>query len=458
MKKEVKSQTGQGSRPDLSSSETVSANAILSAWVAKIAAQKGVELLFELETWLRGLHSFFDIRHLPLNDAERTDMLERSFAPEIGIAHQALMHCDRCASELLQRAQKDNALSAATAAHLRRGRVEEQGIGGLLRQMSPEDSLAELTSCLNDLRTLIETLDGGGSHTLRVYLSLGRTFQRQIQFCRYVDILLSRRLSIHYDRIEDPVLANALHSIRDSNTRRNVSLALLHLFRFLKYLRFVADHKAADLPLRRTLVIFSLLHQEMGRFAEFLKLKFLRDRTIGRALRNVAGLIYYSMKSEAHRVLGRELIPVSRTNDASLIYVCIENSHGLLQNCYQSGIVTMVQAFNKDFEPKRVFASMADDLQRTQKLRQDLWDLRQHMQDALDLHLEMDASIILERLASFRETSLRNLMYKDWGEFEKLADSLMGAANSGEVRTMLRQFVGFLETLVQEVSKRSILR
>jgi hypothetical protein len=49
-------------------------------------------------------------------------------------------------------------------------------------------------------------------------------------------------------------------------------------------------------------------------------------------------------------------------------------------------------------------------------------------------------------------------MYQDWGEFERFSDSLVTAANEVEVRMLLRKFISFLEVLMQEVSKRSVLQ
>jgi hypothetical protein len=49
-------------------------------------------------------------------------------------------------------------------------------------------------------------------------------------------------------------------------------------------------------------------------------------------------------------------------------------------------------------------------------------------------------------------------MYRDWGEFELLADALIASRNQNEICAHLRKFAGFLETLIHEVSKRSVLQ
>jgi hypothetical protein len=49
-------------------------------------------------------------------------------------------------------------------------------------------------------------------------------------------------------------------------------------------------------------------------------------------------------------------------------------------------------------------------------------------------------------------------MYRDWAEFEAFSDALAISTNFIEIRTHIRKFTGFLETLIQEVSKRSVFQ
>ena len=57
-------------------SESIAGSENLSSWVKQVQERQGIEILFELETWLKGLRSFFDIRHLPLSESERSGLLQ----------------------------------------------------------------------------------------------------------------------------------------------------------------------------------------------------------------------------------------------------------------------------------------------------------------------------------------------------------------------------------------------
>jgi hypothetical protein len=292
----------------------------------------------------------------------------------------------------------------------------------------------------------------------QLFLSLGRFFGRELKSCRYIDMLLSQHLRIQYDLVENKYLSNVLHGISEDAVRRNVAIALLHLFRFLKYLAVVETDLKRDQPLQKHLVIFSLLHEEMGTLSDFLRVRFLRNRVADHPLQNAAELVAYSLKTEVQRVMDRELIFMSRETDPARIYMHIENAHGLLRNYCQSGILTLVQAVDKGFNAAVLFPSRAESLSAAEKLRQDLWDLRQWLTDVLANKAELDSLSIIERLVSFKENSLRSLMYRDWAEFETFSDALSIATNFIEIRTNIRKFVSFLEMLIQEVSKRNVFQ
>jgi len=327
-----------------------------------------------------------------------------------------------------------------------------------VEQPTPLDSLSHFLEFLNDLRMLVQAVKDAPDQSYPVFLSIGRRFQRDLRDCRYIDMLLAQHFKVQFDHVDNAAVRSLLRSIREKQVRQNVSLALLHLYRLLRYLNIVSQDLVRDRPLRHCLVIFSLLHEEMGNLSQFLKAGFLRRQQAGQGLWNAVELIVYSLQIESQRALERELVFVSQERQAPPIYTKIENSHGLLRNCFQSSIVALVQALDKSVDAKTIFPSMVDRLQEAQKLLQELWDLRQAIKDLLDKGKEFDLNRVMDRLTSFRESSLRYLMYRDWGEFERLSDAIITTTSEIELRTLLRKFVSFLEALVQEVSNRSVLQ
>jgi hypothetical protein len=169
-------------------------------------------------------------------------------------------------------------------------------------------------------------------------------------------------------------------------------------------------------------------------------------------------MILHSLRMETQRAFERELVGLAREHDASKIYAKIENCHGLLRNCYQSSVVTLVQALDPAVEGKALFPSMMEGMQQGQTLRLALWRLRRDLRDGLEGASSPDLTRVLDMIAQFRESSLRYLMYQDWGEFESFSESLITAAHERDVRVRVLKFIGYLDVLMQEVSKRTALR
>ena len=123
-------------------SESVAGTESLSGWVKQVQEKGGIEILFELEAWLKGLRCFFDIRHLPLSENERSGLLDRSFAPEIHLVWDAVQRCERFASEVIRYGQPCQVeFETFLETQLRRDSVLDYHVNKILEQPTPTESL-----------------------------------------------------------------------------------------------------------------------------------------------------------------------------------------------------------------------------------------------------------------------------------------------------------------------------
>lgn len=439
--------------------EVISGTDALHAWMQHLEAAGGIELIFRLESYLRGLRAFFDVGHLPMAAHERSALMKRGFAPEIQVVHSALQQSARLASEVIQLGYPKRVdLESFIAGQFRKAGARDYQAGLLIDQTTPLDSMARLAEALNDIRVLVETVKDSTTLDYRIYLSLGHWYQRELRSCRYIDSLLNQRFCVQYDRVDRPALSALLRGIPEERLRRNVASTFLHLFRLLKYLSIVDADLAKDRPLRHCLIIFALLHMEIASFSDFVRSRFLRGKETRGKLAQAAELIVYSLRIESQRILDRELVSMAREGNAGLIFTRVEDSHGVLCNCLQSGIITLAGAFDPGFDARELFPSIVESVEKSQCLRQDLWSLRLFVKEALERKGNLELDTLIGRLLAFRETSMRHLMYRDWGEFERFSDEIVTAGSTMEVRVLLRRLVSYIETLIQEVSKRSVLQ
>ena len=232
-------------------SEIVTGNENLSSWIKNLHSQGAIQSLFELETWLKGIRSFLNLEHLPLADSEKEDLLTRSFLHEIKILRRAIQVCETHACDLMKVGQVEvYELEKVIKNTLRKERILYFHISHFLDQITPIDSVSRLLDSLNDIRISIDAYRCLPNPGYQLFLALSRDFKRDLKDCRYVDMLLRQRFRIQYDLIENRSLTEVLRTISNDAVRRNVALALLYLFRFIKYLRLVYSDLRKDRPVR----------------------------------------------------------------------------------------------------------------------------------------------------------------------------------------------------------------
>ena len=64
---------------------------------------------------------------------------------------------------------------------------------------------------------------------------------------------------------------------------------------------------------------------------------------------------------------------------------------------------------------------------------------------------------LIERIALFRDASLKYLMYKDWDAYELFLEEVIVARTIDEVIEAMHGFSVFLETLLGQVNMRAVL-
>ncbi len=442
---------------DALKAEIVSGSENLSVWLNYVQESGGLDRLFELESWLKGLRCFFEPEHLALGETDRAELFRRSFAPELRITRTALLLCEQRLAAVCGCGQPDRLEFEAFSGQTRAVSSSDHAIARLLEQPTPIDSMTRLMESLNDLRILVESAAAGTRQDYQVFVAIGRIYQKELHGCRYVDMLLGQRFRLQYDRVDNPVLSGILRAIPDDALRRDVALALLYLLRFLKYLRLIEAEMSADRPLRHLVVVFALLHEEIGKLADFLRSRFLKRTDAGPTLRSAVELILYSLTMDSQSTLQRELLFVARETEAPSIYTHIESSHGLLHHCVQSCVISLVRVFERSLDPRKLFPSMLAAEQKSLQLRQELWDLRDYMKQTLDNRTPLDLARIVGRVNLFREASMRHLLYRDLAQFEQFADQIVGCGDQLDVRTIVRKLVVYIESLVQEASKRGVV-
>ena len=135
----------------------------------------------------------------------------------------------------------------------------------------------------------------------------------------------------------------------------------------------------------------------------------------------------------------------------------IENSHGILRDCFQQSVIQLAQGFDPEIEGKRIFPQYQTHLEQSQLLKRDLLALIVAVHKFAVEPSEDRAGSMKRLISHFYDRSLRFLMYRDWSSFESFAAELLKCDNIPGLIQIAHRFETYLKTLLREVSKRGVL-
>ena len=211
--------------------------------------------------------------------------------------------------------------------------------------------------------------------------------------------------------------------------------------------------------LLESLSIFDVLQYEIRNFVQFLETEALANDGLDARLLETLDGICYGISHDIKRIFERELGGDIRNQTTPIVYGKIVHSHGLLTNCFQQSLITLLQLFNRSVDPLSVFNDFEERVRQSLILCNDLSALLRVVRTAEHQTTPESLGQVVQSALNFRDNSMHYLMYRDWRGYERLALALIAAieANS-DVKDLLHQFNCFLEVLYGHVKMRAVLK
>ena len=430
----------------------------LNRWLDEISRKNKTDYLLELEMWVKCFDRFFRTQNQPSEDGEIKNFLLKDFKEELSIVRDVTLRMSVLANEVISQdrsnlIQFDNYVSGTLKS--------DNAIGNFLHRMktqpTPDDSLALLLEALTDLRCLMEELIKAAEVTFKTFSSMGKLINREIKQCRYIEILVAHKFKVQYDRVDNQHIASFIKRIHNESLRQDLAKVFLEMFRLLRYLEFIEKDLEQDRPLKKALLIFSLVNSELRMLFDFIESKICKHPDISSESIEILDSTIFALSQELKKVFSYELVGLVYLRHAPPVFAKIENSHGLLKNSLQQSMVRIAQAFEPGFDGRLIFSTYVTRLDQSHKLLQEISLLTSGMKQ-----FESEANVenlpqLVKKFHNFRESGLRYLMFKDWEEFENFAEEVVSARDTESLRFGLHRFGIFLEALHSEVSKRAVL-
>ncbi len=429
----------------------------MSDWVALLEETGRTEFLFELEMWLRSFERYFRTRNQPLSEDSNRTLAIRSFYDEIGLVSHAIERVTKICPLLSSEDQVSHErFDKYVENFLKADHIADPYVARLLRQNSPQSGLTLLRESFEDLMLLLNELSKLSRIPYATFQAIGRVIYRETRRNDYLSLLMDRRFIPAYDRITAEPITQLMQRIDDRERRRVVAATFLQFFRQLHYLEYADPRRRHLEELRTTVLIFSLVASETRELVEFIRLEQARLGSESGFPESFESFIY-CVPLELRKVIQNELTELTSFKQADAVYMKIENSHGILRDCFQQSVIQLARGFDPDIDGHRIFPQYRTHLEQSRILKHDLITLTLSVQKFGQEPSDEGAEALKRLISRFRDRSLRFLMYRDWSSFESFATELLKCDRVPGMLQLAHRFETYLKTLVREVNKRSVL-
>jgi len=241
-------------------------------------------------------------------------------------------------------------------------------------------------------------------------------------------------------------------AISDETVRIAVSKVLADLVFLLDYLSLVEAPPQEPVRIPERLSILDVVRSEAASLVDFIEGHALKLDGLESALHDTLDASAYAIKHEIRRIFEGELTEITAQDKKA--HGLLLHAHGILVNCFQQCMINLACVFDDEVSGARLFHDWQIRRERSLLLCRDLATLVDLLKDGPNQPLKK----IAEHLELFRKGSMQWLMYKDWQDYEVLAEEVLNSINRGERPTdTLHRFCCYLETLLTHVKARAVL-
>lgn len=431
----------------------------LRRWTDQVAAAGKAGELFELEMWLRSFERFFRIGAQPLSERETRALALRNWSEELRLVDNALIRVVRLSSSILTEEQVDlTRFDRYVESNLALEEGVDPYIEKLVRHTTPETALTLLRESFEDLHLLLLDLVKLSRLPYTTFQAVGKIVYREVRRSDLVAMLIDKKFKPVHDRIRNRAVSRIIQGIEDTGERRQAAKVFLEFFRLLHYLEYTDPARLPEEELRDTILLFALIVSETRLLLTYVEKKVLKGRDTSRPLYEVYDSFVYCLPLELKKVVNTELTDISVTRQAESVRTRVENSHGILKDCFQQSVVQLAQSLEPSVDGSRIFPDFTARRDQSLQLRDGLVMVIRALREFQGARDEVSAVQMKEKISDFYDHHIKYLMYRDWSGFELFYIEILKCGSLGALQQIAHRFETFLVTLLREVQKRSILQ
>jgi hypothetical protein len=430
----------------------------LRQWLDEVHGAGRTQDLFELEMWLRSFERFFRIRNQPLSEKETKQLALRNWSEELRLVDNVLLRVIQlCTAILTEEQVNQTRFDQYLESYLKKDDLVDPYIEKLMRQATPEAGLTLLRESFEDVHLFLTELVKLSRIRYATFAAVGRILYREIRRSHLIALLIDKKFKPIHDRITNPAVAGIIRRMPESHERKLAAKVFLEFFRLLHYLSFANPDKLEEGNLKSTILVFSLITSESRLLLSFIERRVLKGAQMESPQAQVYDSLVYCVPLELRKVINTELLDISVSRQADNVRARVENSHGILRDCFQQSVVQLAQAFDPDVQGEGIFPDFMAKLDQSLRLRDGLARLIRRVREFSSRKDDASRSEMKEEISRFYDENMKYLMYRDWAGFEIFFIEILKCTSQSALLQIAHRFETFLTTLYREVMKRSIL-
>ena len=427
-------------------------------WMDQVVRGGKTAELFELEMWLRSFERFFRIKNQPLSEKEVKQLALRNWSEELRLVDDAILHVVQlCAVILTEEQVNQTRFDQYVEGYLKKDDVVDPYIEKLLRRATPEASLTLLRESFEDIHVVLSELVKLARIPFATFGAVGKLIFREMRRSELLALLIDKKFKPIHDRISNPAIAATIRHIERPLERKLAAKVFLEFFRLLHYLEYADPERVDEGSLKNTVLLFSLITSETRLLLGYLERRVLRTLPADQPLYQMYDSFVYCVPLELKKVINTELMDISVARQADSVRARVENSHGILKDCFQQSVVQLAQSIDPGVRGLDIFPDFTAKLEQSVRLRDGLAELVRKVRTFGASRDQQGAVRMKEAISAFYDNNMKYLMYRDWSGFELFFIEILKCTSLPALQQIAHRFETFLVTLYREVQKRSIL-
>ena len=251
----------------------------------------------------------------------------------------------------------------------------------------------------------------------------------------------------------------ALGTIDNQEVKEIAQTILLEIKAVFSRLSLVESNLRKLDTLQENLSILEMLQFDTHSLVQFIEAEAIRSEWVSDKLHDVLDGMSYGISHDVKRIFEQGILGNIGNQTTPVVYGKILHAHGLLTNCFQQSVITLLQVFNPSLDPLLLFDDFEQRLRQSLSLCRDLSSVMRVVHNAqLDPSPDNQRAVVTS-VMDFRDGSMQYLMYRDWRGYERLALELITAIeHNSDTKDLLHQFSCYLDVLYGHVKMRAVLR